>query len=239
MDRLAVLEAQNTHSQTRAQLKSTITPAHASTPASGAFPPLPSAMRLSTTTTVQQGLLQQAALPQHSLHQHHPINDAPVTLSALQSKTGGELDSETTISDSVVDLAGLTSVTTSSLPPYKPITQANQLKRLQAGDYSVKPTSENAMQQGVYKDFSLPPDVDSLIETYASDNQSQVSDLVNVIDADANLPELDVASSVLQPDLPGVTEGDGINVVDTVDVLSSNHELYLDTDIDELIGKYT
>lgn len=239
MDRLAVLEAQNTHSQTRAQLKSTITPAHASTPASGAFPPLPSAMRLSTTTTVQQGLLQQAALPQHSLHQHHPINDAPVTLSALQSKTGGELDSETTISDSVVDLAGLTSVTTSSLPPYKPITQANQLKRLQAGDYSVKPTSENAMQQDVYKDFSLPPDVDSLIETYASDNQSQVSDLVNVIDADANLPELDVASSVLQPDLPGVTEGDGINVVDTVDVLSSNHELYLDTDIDELIGKYT
>lgn len=243
MERLAVLEAQTMHRQARVQFQSTPSSTLTPVPASGAFPPLPSAMRLSTTATVQQGLLQQASLPPHILHQQYPTNDAPVTLSALQSRTGGEIDSGLTISDSVVDLAGSASVTTSSLPPYRPITQANQATRLQAGNCAVgvKPAGKGAPQIDIYKDLDLPPDVNSLIETYANDNSSQISASINVIDVDTNLQELEVASSVLQPSLPNTlgVEEEGINVVDTVDILSNSHELCVDTDIDELIGKYT
>ncbi|EFO64234.1 Hypothetical protein GLP15_2036 [Giardia lamblia P15] len=243
MERLAVLEAQNIHKQTRVQFQSVPSSTLTSGPTSGTFPPLPSAMRLSTTTTVQQGLPQQVSLPPHILHQQYPTNDAPVTLSALQSRTGGEIDSGVITSDSVVDLIGSTSVTTSSLPPYKPITQANQVTRLQAGNciMGVKPNSDNAPRIDIYKDFDLPPDVSSLIETYANDNSAQISMSVNVLDVDTNIQELEVTSSVLQPSLPNVLGGEeeGINVIDTVDVLSNSHEVCLDTDIDELIGKYT
>lgn len=239
MDRLALLEAQNMHTQTRSQPKQTSSSSLAQVSTNAAFPPLPSAMRLSTTATVQQGQLHQQFLPPHVVHQPYPTNDTPVTLSALQSKTGGSQDSEVTISDSVIDLVGSTSVTTSSLPPYKPITQANQLNKLQVGSDNTKVINEDTAQLDIYKDFDLPPDVTSLIETYASDNPSHISDSINVIDVDAHLQELDVTSSLIPPSVSNPVIDGGINVVDTVDILCCNNEPCMNINIDELIGKYT